>query len=405
MEIPVNICRMVGCVILIAGWFEPAWADLQPRLGGAAVYDSDLNVTWLVNANLAATNAFGTPGINPGGTMTLATAQNWIASMNLAKYLGFSNWRLPATPMPDASCNGGYGCTGSEMGDLFYVELGGQATMPIATAHNANYSLFTNLQGGTYWSSVSDPAHGEVWTFSFGNGGQGQNFNNLNFLAWPVLTGDVGASSVLPQFAFGGGWYSALYFTNTTGNAVSFPINFVSDAGTPLNVPSVGGSSTTINLTAGATTIVEAPNNGALNQGYVSLSLPMGVDAYGVFRQSVPGRPDQEAVVPLASSFSTGTTLIWDDTVSVTAVAIVNPSNFAATVAIKVVDASGALLGTSNVAVPANQKTEGTLAGLAGFGIAGKRGAAYFTVTSGTVAVLGLRFTGAALTSIPASEK
>src|ERR1022692_2364946 len=52
------------------------------------------------------------------------------------------------------------------------------------------------------------------------------------------------APSVLPQFAFGGGWYSALYFTNLTGSPVSFPVNFVSDAGAPLNVPVLGGSKT-----------------------------------------------------------------------------------------------------------------------------------------------------------------
>jgi sugar lactone lactonase YvrE len=42
---------------------------------------------------------------------------------------------------------------------------------------------------------------------------------------------------VLPQFAFGGGWYSALYFTNTGNGAVSFTVNFLADSGTPLIVP------------------------------------------------------------------------------------------------------------------------------------------------------------------------
>jgi hypothetical protein len=37
--------------------------------------------------------------------------------------------------------------------------------------------------------------------------------------------------------------------------------------------------------------------------------------------------------------------------------------------------------------------------------MAGKRGSADFTVTTGTVAVLGLRFNGAAFTSIPATQK
>src|ERR1019366_8735708 len=43
-------------------------------------------------------------------------------------------------------------------------------------------------------------------------------------------------SSVLPQFAFGGGWYSALYFTNLTGAAVSFPVSFVGGAGAWVSV-------------------------------------------------------------------------------------------------------------------------------------------------------------------------
>src|SRR5258708_32553556 len=55
-------------VILAAGSSGSAIADLQPRLGGAAVYDTDLNITWLTNANLAATNKFGTAGINADGS-------------------------------------------------------------------------------------------------------------------------------------------------------------------------------------------------------------------------------------------------------------------------------------------------------------------------------------------------
>ena len=109
------------------------------------------------------------------------------------------------------------------------------------------------------------------------------------------------ARAVLGQFAFGGGWYSAIYFTNTSLNEVSFPVNFTADDGTALNVPSIGGSSKTITLAAGASTVIEAPNVGHLKQGYVSVTVPVGVTGYGVFRQSVAGIPDQEAVVPLSS--------------------------------------------------------------------------------------------------------
>jgi P pilus assembly chaperone PapD len=208
-------------------------------------------------------------------------------------------------------------------------------------------------------------------------------------------------SSVLPQFVFGGGWYSALYFTNLTAGAVSFPVNFVSDAGTPLTVPSLGGSTTQVKLAAYGTAIVEAPNVGSQLQGYATFTLPSGVFGYGVFRQSVPGQADQEAVVPLSDAGASSITLTWDEMNLVTAVAIVNPSSTAATVAVTLWDENGNTIGTSSVALPPNSKTAAALRSLGLSGMVGKRGSARFSVSAGSVAVLGLRFDGLAFTSIP----
>jgi hypothetical protein len=94
-----------------------------------------------------------------------------------------------------------------------------------------------------------------------------------------------------------------------------------------------------------------------LNQGYVSLSLPGVVTGYGIFRNSAPGRGDQEAVVPLSGASSTTSTLIWDDTNFTTAVAIVNPSSLNTTVTIVVRDESGAIIGTSTLSMVAKSKT------------------------------------------------
>jgi hypothetical protein len=65
---------------------------------------------------------------------------------------------------------------------------------------------------------------------------------------------------LLPQLAFGGGWYTALYFSNTTSSPVSFSVNFISDTGLPLTVPTLGGSQATVNLSARGTAVIEAPN-------------------------------------------------------------------------------------------------------------------------------------------------
>jgi len=221
------------------------------------------------------------------------------------------------------------------------------------------------------------------------------------------LAGDGNASkATLGQFAFGGGWYSAIYFANTGTSSVSFPISFTGDKGLPLNIPSISGSSTTITLAPGASTKIEAPNVGSLEEGYVSMVLPIGVTGYGVFRQSVPGATDQEAVVPLSYAGASNQTLVYDETNSTTtAVAIVNPSSVVATVTITVEDVNGNVIGTSSPPImlqPFN-KTEAVLRMLPGLsGMEGNQGIANFSVSSGDVVVLGLRAKGLALTSIPA---
>jgi hypothetical protein len=159
--------RVAASLVLAAYCSQAIHAELQPRLGGATVYDTDQNITRLANANLAVTNTFGTAGISTDGTMSQFTAANWIASMNAAKYLGFSTWRLPVMPTYDLTCSSqetdfssGFNCTGSEMGHLFYIALGGVSNMGISQAHNSNYALFTNIQEAGfahYWTTNTFP--------------------------------------------------------------------------------------------------------------------------------------------------------------------------------------------------------------------------------------------------------
>jgi hypothetical protein len=152
--------------------------------------------------------------------------------------------------------------------------------------------------------------------------------------------------------------------------------------------------------------MVEAPNVGTLVQGYASVSLPAGVSGYGVFRQSVAGKPDQEAVVGLNPANSTSNILTWDDTNFTTSVAMVNSSSVATTVTITVWDSNGNLLGTSTQGLAPGNKIESAMRGFQGLSaMAGQRGSALFTVPAGNVSVLGLRFGSAAFTSIPTTEQ
>jgi hypothetical protein len=235
------------------------------------------------------------------------------------------------------------------------------------------------------------------------NGSQAQTIRvrSISYTSAPATF-----TNVLPQFAFGGGWYSALYFTNIGGIPAVIQVNFVTDNGKPLSVPTVGGSAATLALAPGGTAMIEAPNTGPLTQGYVSASLTSGILGYGVYRQSQQGIADQEAVVPLTGDSATICTLIWDDTNLDTAVAIVNPSALDTVVSITVRDISGQVIGASSISLSAKNKSSLYLRNLPGLGVmAGRRGSADFSVTSGTVAVLGVRFNGAAFTSIPAVSR
>ena len=112
-----------------AGWVLISFsanAALISRLGGLAYYDTDADLTWLADANLAYTSGYDSDGL-----MSWSGAKTWAANLSVG---GVSDWRLANTPQPDPSCsnqNGttsrAYNCTGSETGNLFYNVLGGAA--------------------------------------------------------------------------------------------------------------------------------------------------------------------------------------------------------------------------------------------------------------------------------------
>ena len=222
-------------------------AALLSRLGGQAYYDTVLDITWLADANLADSNAFGVDGdINVNGSMHWNEANNnWIAAMNAdggTGYLGFDDWRLPTlSPISggpsfqyDFRNNGtadhGYGATGigwrtgagdfvSEMGYMYYVNM---ARLGLCTPDNnapagctvqpgvgpRNNHPFANLQLSHYWTGLEfsgleiapDPPH--AWYFAFSGGIQGAVKEQVNFFfAWPVRSGDVAVPVPLPTMA------------------------------------------------------------------------------------------------------------------------------------------------------------------------------------------------------------
>ncbi len=216
-----------------------------------------------------------------------------------------------------------------------------------------------------------------------------------------------GTPNLLPQLAYGGGWSTTVYLSNTGSSAGTSVLTFYDDGGNLLSAPVNGGSSvSTLNptLAPGASVSFDFPDTGTLRQGWISLDLAAGVNAYAVFKQSVSGSQDQEAVVPLAAAGAVSASFPFDNRSLVTTAAVVNPSNAAATVNIVARNEAAATIGTTQIALQPRSKTAFVLADLPGLGLAATANGTvdFVTASPATVAVLGLRFRSQALTSIPA---
>ncbi|MBI4894061.1 MAG: hypothetical protein HY821_25815 [Acidobacteria bacterium] len=265
------------------------------------------------------------------------------------------------------------------------------------------------------WTPPASAGAGDVTFFVAGNAANNSGTEAGDHIYTTSLTAAAGAPTtgtpkVLPQLAFGsqagaGAWYTAVYVHNTTGSPVQVPVDFFGADGSALNISGIG-TTTTVSLSAKGTGIVEIPNVGPLTQGWIQATLPDGVIGYGIFRQSVSGNSDQEGTVPFSSTTSTGATLVFDETAFDTAVSVLNPSSVNVTVTITARDDKGAVLGVSTLALGAKRREAFVLKSRPELTtMQGKRGSVDFSVSSGAVAVLGLRFKGLSFTSILPTER
>lgn len=138
-----------------------------------AFYDTDLDITWLRDANV-------------NGAMDWDTAVAWADGYSFG---GYSDWRLPTS---DTICFG-FGCTASEMGHLWHTELGNAAGAPMT-----NVGGFLNLSDADYWSGTEfgDSPSPSAMNFYTGSGYQASTTKTHMFLAFAVHEGDI---AVVPE--------------------------------------------------------------------------------------------------------------------------------------------------------------------------------------------------------------
>ena len=223
-------------------------AELIPYTsdGEALVFSTEQDLTWTADANLfktqcdaeavancpnliAAIIAVGSPVTHTGtklfrsphkvlprefdqsnGQMTWFAAQAWVAYVNSIAYGGASDWRLFESDPGDTNCSDyqyqpgglplqyyGFGCTGNELGYLYYKEGGATPVNdlgpPISTLSPLS-AVFTNLQDYSYWSGTEfEPNPFSAWVFGAYIGFQGTNAKIGRYMrhAWAVRPGQV----------------------------------------------------------------------------------------------------------------------------------------------------------------------------------------------------------------------
>lgn len=227
--------RRLHQVLFVVMWLAAgsAQATLIDR-GGGLIYDTDLNITWMQNASLAAGSIYDDGWSPSDGRMSFASAQAWVSGLNYYDpVLGttISGWRLPAgydlgapgSPIPAPPFSGpgcdwqpsGYDCgwnmlpRSSELVYLFYVELGnlgsyapdgtlrpGVSGVDWGTVHTGP---FINVQNYIYWSTILNPVDPtQQWRhFKFYDGRMSWRLDEPpDNIPWAVHDGDVGLLSV-----------------------------------------------------------------------------------------------------------------------------------------------------------------------------------------------------------------
>jgi PEP-CTERM motif len=192
--------------------------DLDGNLanGFEAFYDTELNITWLADANYAKSTGF-----DANGQMNWNAAMSWVSGLNVS---GVTGWRLPSmldtgTPGCNFSSSGGADCgyfvqtklgstVYSELAYMFYVSLG-----HISGSGLENSGPFKNLSlvgdgARVFWTNVEDQTQSsKAWVFSMTGTQREQSVANKistigssgEYFSWAVHDGDIGVASSVPE--------------------------------------------------------------------------------------------------------------------------------------------------------------------------------------------------------------
>ncbi len=220
-----------------------------------------------------------------------------------------------------------------------------------------------------------------------------------------VFAGD----RVIPQFVDGGLWQTSLTLVNLENHATSFDILFLDDNGYDFSVP-ISGTGTVkglhVSLDAAASVTVQSTGrNPNLTTGWALLSQTNSdsVGMFAIFRQFIPGGQAQEAVVPSVNQFASHFVLPFDNTNFITGIAMANPTTSSVVIPVNIRNEAGQIIDTRKFSLPPYGHAAFALPDVWSSTI-GIRGNIEFLTSGFGVGALGLRFNGAAFTSLNVLE-
>jgi hypothetical protein len=152
------------------------------------IYEDDHGLIWLDYTNLPT---------------SWSSQMAWAAGLNTLGVLSYNfdpgisvtwegNWRLPSS---GTNPQVGYNQTNSEMGHLYYTELGNPAvtSLPLPPLIT-NSGPFTTISQYYYWSGTERFSNSyDAWFFYFNNGNQALGNKENHNVAWAVRPADVAA--------------------------------------------------------------------------------------------------------------------------------------------------------------------------------------------------------------------
>ena len=169
-----KLTTLLAALAIVLGISGVANAALINNFDGT-ISDDDTGLMWLQDANVI-------------GLATWTEANTWAEGLVFG---GYDDWRLPTTLENDPGCDNtdsvgqtyGRGCTGSEMGHMYYyepdIDILGQPR---------DRSPFTNFEFDRYWSSTPYPGVLLYWYFDHFNGFQYADSDDpsTRYYAWAV---------------------------------------------------------------------------------------------------------------------------------------------------------------------------------------------------------------------------